>query len=143
MDADPRTVTPGSTLKEAIQIMLVKHLDGLAVADERGKCLGVITLGYLLRGFMPDHLQQLPETMLNEVEQVTSHAFFGPTSRLFLVADFFKDDVEPLSSQTPLILAAIKMERQVLSLLPVVERGKLVGVLHRNQVMRGFFEREP
>jgi CBS domain-containing protein len=139
MVKNPKTVTPSSSLREAVKVMLTERLDGLAVVNEDNRCLGVITLGYLLRGFMPDHLLELSEAMLDEVEEVSSHAFFGPTSILFLVADFFKEDVEPLSTEHPLMFAAIEMERQMLSLLPVVEKDKLVGVLHRNSIMQGFF----
>jgi CBS domain-containing protein len=139
MIQNPKTVTPGASLREAIEVMLAEGLDGLAVVDERNHCLGVITLGYLLRGFMPDHLRELSEAMLDEVEEVSAHAFFGPTSILFLVADFFKEDVEPLSADLSLMFAGIEMERQMLSLLPVVENDKLVGVLYLNSIMQGFF----
>ncbi|MBD3286426.1 CBS domain-containing protein [candidate division WOR-3 bacterium] len=138
MDISPETVTPSSSLREAIEIMLDANLEGLAVVGDKKKSLGLLTLGYLLRGFVPDHLRELPETMLEEIEEVNSHAFFGPTSRLFLVADFFKEDVKPLEPDIPLIIAACEIRRQMLPLLPVVKKTKLVGVLYQSQIMRGF-----
>lgn len=141
MEARPRTVTPASTLREAIEVMLDEKLEGVAVVNDKNHFLGVLTLGYLLRGFVPDHLRELPETMLEEIEDVNAHAFFGPTSRLFLVADFFKEDVRPLAADTPLIVAACEIRSQMLPLLPVVSKKKLLGVLYQSQIMKGFLKK--
>lgn len=141
MDKDPRVITPQASLREAVELMLAERVDGLAVVDEGGCSLGLITLGYLLRGFMPAHLTQCRERMLEELEAVNIRAFFGPTSGLFLVADFFKEDVKPLSPEDSLMLAAAQMHRQELFMLPVVDKNKLVGVLFRRDVMQAFFEK--
>ncbi len=141
MNRNLKTVTPQTSLREAIQIMLDEDLDGLPVADEKNHSLGIITLGYLLRGFMPDHLQELPEITQNEVEAVNIQAFFGPTSFLFMVADFFKNDVEPVTIDTSLMSAAASMEAQQLHMLPVVKGNKLIAVLTRHDIMQAFFSK--
>lgn len=141
MDTDPRVVTPQASLREAISKMLAEDADGLAVVDDKNHCLGLITLGYLLRGFMPDHLTELSAAMQDEVEQVNITAFFGPTSFLFLVADFFKDDAVALNPDDSLMDAAASMERQMLPMLPVVKGSKLVGVLSRREIMQAFYSR--
>lgn len=141
MERKPRTVTPGSTLHDAIKLMLDHHLDGLAVVDKQGHCLGLLTLGYLLRGFMPDHLREQPDTLLEELEDVNVLAFFGPTRGLFLVEDFYKHDVQPLAPDNSLLLAATEMRRQMLGLLPVVARGKLAGIIAHHNIMKAFFDK--
>lgn len=141
MERKPQTLAPGSTLHDAIELMLSSRLEGLAVADEQGRLLGILTLCYLLRGFMPDHLGELSDASLGELEDVNVHAFFGATRGLFLVADFYKHDVEPLSPGDNLMFAATQMRRQMLGLLPVVSRGKLVGVIYQHNIMRAFFDR--
>ncbi|MEA3310757.1 MAG: CBS domain-containing protein [candidate division WOR-3 bacterium] len=141
MDKHPKVITPDASLREAIELMLAERVDGLAVVDEGGRSLGLITLGYLLRGFMPANLSHCPERMLEELEAVNIQAFFGPTSGLFLVADFFKEDVEPLSPEDSLMIAAAEMHRQELLMLPVVEENKLAGMVSRRDVMQAFFEK--
>lgn len=141
MDRNPAVVTPDSTIREAIEKMLSQKVEGLIVIDEKSRCLGLLTLGYLLRGFLPDHLNELPRAMQDEVESVNIKAFFGVTSNLFLVADFFKEDVVPLSGQDSLMHAATQMQHQRLSLLPVVTREKLAGVISQRHIMQGFFNR--
>lgn len=143
LQVKPPAVTPRSTLRETVELMIEHKLDGLAVVDETNHLLGVITLGYLLRGFMPEHLMELPESMQDEVEAVNVQAFFGPSSVLFLVDDFFKHDVEPLQPADSLMFAAAEMERQQLSFLPVVDKKKFVGVISRCCIMQGFFNLAP
>lgn len=141
MDKDPKVIMPQASLREAIELMLAERVDGLAVVDEDRHSLGLITLGYLLRGFMPANLSHCPERMLEELEAVNIQAFFGPTSGLFLVADFFKDDVKPVSPEDSLMLAAAEMHRQELFMLPVVDKNKLAGMISRRDVMQAFFDR--
>jgi CBS domain-containing protein len=119
--------------------MLAEGIEGLPVVDEKNHCLGIITLGYLLRGFVPEYLPELSEVMIQEVESVNVQAFFGSTSILFLVADFFKEDVDFLSGEASLMTAAWEMERQMLPMLPVVARSRLIGVLSRRDIMNAFF----
>lgn len=139
MQKNPRTVTPRSSLREAIGIMLTDQIEGLPVVDDKNHCLGIITLGYLLRGFIPDHLSELSKVMLQELESVNIQAFFGPSSILFLVADFFKEDAVSLAQNLSLMEAAQEMERQMLPMLPVVHRSKLVGAISRRDIMNAFF----
>ena len=56
MDPKPRIVSPRDTLKDAVELMLENDLEGLVVVSEANSPLGVITLSYLLRGFVPEHL---------------------------------------------------------------------------------------
>jgi predicted transcriptional regulator len=140
MDPNPRVVSPGDTLKEAVEKILENDLEGLVVVNDSNSPLGVITLAYLLRGFVPEHLSQLPDALLDELEEVNSRAFFGPTNVLFLVADFFKAEVNSLSPDDPLALAVVEMEHERLGFLPVIEKSRLVGVISRRDIMRVFFD---
>jgi len=141
MDKKPKTIYPQTTLREAVGIMLKDGLSGLTVVDAKKKIIGVLTLGYLLRGFTPDHLDQLSDGMLSELEAVNIQAFFGATSALFLTADFYKQDIHPLTPELPLLNAAAEMERQMLEFLPVGKNGKLAGVLSRHHLMQAFFSK--
>jgi len=141
MQRNPRTVTPAATLRDAVEIMLSERLAGLPVVGEDERLLGALTLGYIMRGFTPEHLGDLPEAMREELEEVDVQAFFGPTSSLFLVADFFKQDVVALSPDEGLLSAASRIERQQLGFLPVTEKGRLVGVVSQQDLMQAFFKR--
>lgn len=141
MQKRPKTISPETTLRDAVGIMLSDGLAGLTVVNDKRQILGVLTLGYLLRGFTLDHLDQLSDSMVAEVEEVNVQAFFGPTSPLFLTADFFKQDVVPLSPDDSLIFAASEIERQMLEFLPVARKGKLAGVVSRYDLMKAFFNK--
>ena len=141
MQKGPRTISSETTLREAVRLMLSGKLQGLTVVDSKGKIQGILSLCYLLRGFTPDHVNQLSEGILSELEEVNCQAFFGSTSRLFITADFFKQDVRPLSPDDSLIFAASEMERQMLEFLPVSENGILVGTVSRHDLMKAFFDK--
>lgn len=141
METQPASVKPSASLKQAVDLMISRRVQGLAVVDEENDFLGLLTLGYLLRGFMPEHLTQLSDSYQEEVEEVSIKAFFGSTSGLFLVTDFFTEEVEPLSPGDSLLKAAMEMHRQGYTVLPVVIKGKLAGVLTQSNIMQALFNR--
>ena len=51
MPKEPLTIAPGTSLAEAIRIMLEKKVGGLPVVEHR-KLVGLITQGDLLRAFL-------------------------------------------------------------------------------------------
>lgn len=140
MDPNPGVVSPKDTLKEAVEKILESNLEGIVVVNDSNSPLGVITLPYLLRGFVPEHLSQLPDALLGELEEVNARAFFGPSSVLFLVADFFRAEVNSVSPDDSLAQAVVEMEHEHLDFLPVIEKSKLVGVISRRDIMRVFFD---
>ncbi|NLI98730.1 CBS domain-containing protein [bacterium] len=140
MDPNPSSILPRDTLKQAVEIMLSKEHDGIVVVDENMRPLGVITLAYLLRGFVPEHVERLSEALIGELEEVNARAFFGATSGLFLVADFFRTEINAVALDDSLPLAAAEMERQRLDFLPVVDKSRLAGVIRRRDIMRVFFD---
>jgi CBS domain-containing protein len=129
------SVRPDATLSEAVEVMLKNGISGLPVVDSSGALVGMLTEGDLLRRvetgterkrarwlefllgpgkmaaqYVHAHGRKVSEVMTNEVRTV------GPATLL--------EDVVQL------------MEKQRIKRVPVVEQGRLVGIVSRANLMQ-------
>jgi CBS domain-containing protein len=134
MTAAPVSVRPETTLADAARIMLDRRFSGLPVVDEAGKLAGIITEGDLLRR---------PELGTEGGKHSWLAALFEPSR---LAADFahtharhvreaMTEGVQTVTPETPLTSAAALMVRSHFKRLPVVDDGRLVGILSRSDLL--------
>lgn len=144
MQYDVTTVEPGTTLADAARIMISRRVTGLPVV-ENGKLVGVITEGDLLRR---------AEIQTDAKEHGWFKSFFLPGSLAdeFIrthgryVRDVMTAAVITVYPDTDLGEAAKIMCEQHIKRLPVVDNGKLTGVISRTDLLtvlaRRLIERE-
>ncbi len=105
-------VKPTTTLLEAMSLLVKHKISGLPVVDDQEKIVGMIT--------EKDFLQLLVSDFITSNELVGDYMskdvqFFGPEDSVILICDFF-----------------MKMNvRRV----PIVENGKMVGVISRRDII--------
>lgn len=128
------TVLPETTLADAARMMLARHVSGLPVVDAAGRLVGMITEGDLLRRV---------ELQTDEEKPSWLKIFLMPSS---LAKDYVRTHgrrVEEVMSRDPLTVtpetnlreAAELMRRKHFKRLPVVEAGRLVGVVSRSDLL--------
>jgi CBS domain-containing protein len=128
------TVQPDDTLADAARMMLMHHVSGLPVV-EAGKLAGIITEGDLLRrveigtagkahGWLKAFF--LPGSLANEY--VRTHGRY--------VRDAMKPSPMTVTSDTDLSDVADLMCKMRFKRLPVVDEGRLVGVIGRTDLLR-------
>jgi CBS domain-containing protein len=133
MKNDVLSVAPDTTLADAARIMISRHVSGLPVVED-GKLVGVITEGDLLRraeigtdakehGWFRSFF--LPGSLANEF--VRSHGRY--------VRDVMTPSVITVFPDTDLGDAAKIMFERHIKRLPVVDCGKLVGVISRTDLL--------
>lgn len=110
------TIRPDCSLSNAAKLLLDHSISGLPVTTESGELVGVISEFALLAiAYDPNsHLQVVEDHMTKHVISV------GPETPLTELADAF-------------ILHRIRR-------LPVVDEGKLVGVVSRRELLRSALE---
>ena len=126
------SVSPEATILEAIKLMLKHHISGLPVIGRKGKLVGIVTES--------DFLHR-PEIGTERKRSSWLDALFGPAagahdyvrSHGLKVHDVMTRDPVTVAENTPQavrIMGAHSVKR-----LPVMRRGKLVGIVSRADLM--------
>ena len=139
MDREPLTVQVELPVPDLARLLLSERLDGVCVVKD-GRCVGVVTTMDLIFQEKRVHLPSFVTVMemvlpvgnrqaLKELEKVTGS----------VVRDIMTADPVTVSFDASLALIATLMVEQHLTLLPVVNGGRLVGVVTKPDVLRAAF----
>jgi CBS domain-containing protein len=109
------SVAPNSLIEDAIDVMIEHSISGLPVIDDHGRLVGMIS--------EYDVLQLLLESP-SEVGMVAP------------VVNFMTCDIVSIPLDTPLDLVAHMMQTSGVRRLPVVDEGRVVGIVSRRDLIR-------
>jgi CBS domain-containing protein len=139
MDSDPATVGPGSSVEEVVRLMREHELPGVPVVEEDGTCVGMITEADLVlpddQGdlHIPHYVNLFGGTVflepLGRFEQRLRKAFASNA------ADMMTREPDSVSPDTTVRDAARLIHETGHNRLPVIENGRLVGVVTRVDVL--------
>ncbi len=110
------TIGPNATVQEAIEILLQHRISGLPVVDANDKLIGIVTEFALLAVAYDEEVRQ---------EKVLKHM----TTELITVAP--EDPIRKVAD-----LCIMHRVRRV----PVIENGRLIGLIARCDVLKGIYE---
>jgi CBS domain-containing protein len=129
------TVKPSSSVREAAKIFLERRISAVPVVDEEGKLVGIISEGDLLHrsesGTERRHSWWLEAFISDETlaaEYAKAHAR--------KVADVMTHHVITAAPDTPLHEIATLLEKNSIKRVPIVQDGKLVGILSRANLVQ-------
>ena len=139
MERDPATVSPEDDVEAVIRLLREQELPGVPVVNEGGRCVGIVTENDLvLRDedsdlHLPHHLDIMGGVIFIEsmkhFEERVKKAF---ASR---VEDMMTADPVTVAPDAPVEEAARLIAEHKHNRLPVVEHGRLVGVVTRLDVL--------
>jgi CBS domain-containing protein len=109
MATDVKTVQEDTTVAELAERFLTRGHGAYPIVDGDGRCVGMVARGDLLREAWPDH------TTAGEVST---------------------REVVSVSSTTTVIDALRRLVEEEIEHLPVIDRGRLVGICTRTDIMR-------
>lgn len=138
MTPHPVSVTVGTRVTDAARIMLEHHFNGLPVVDEDGTLRGVLSQSDLV---VQHKKLQLPSyfVILDAMIPLQSPKKFEEEIK-HMAATTVEDAMTPhprtVTPDTPLEDIASLMVDDKFYTLPVVEDGKLVGVVGKEDVLR-------
>lgn len=138
MTRNPVVISPEAPVGDAVRILLDKRFNGLPVVDGSGKVVGVIcqsdlvaqqqkleipSVFTLLGGFVP-----LPgwKKAERDIEKMTA----------LTVGEAMTPDPAVIDPDMPLEDAADMMVKTKFYTLPVVEDGKLLGIVGKEDILR-------
>ena len=131
MTKDPFTIDPEAPLATAIDVMRTKELRHLPVVDEAGQLIGIITdrdlrhaaFGPVVGEYLSAHSQRRLRGI-------------GETLENLKVRDVMTWVVVTTEPDKSIAHAAVIMTERRVGSLPVVDSGKLVGMLTERDVLR-------
>jgi acetoin utilization protein AcuB len=131
MTKDPLTIDPEATLGTAIDVMRTKDLRHLPVVDEGERLIGIITDRDLRQAaFAPAVAEYLSTGAQRSARQL------GQTLEDLRVRDVMTWVVVTTQPDASLAYAALIMSERRVGSLPVVDNGKLVGVLTERDMLK-------
>src|ERR1044071_5302336 len=131
------TVERDATVMRAVRLMLQNKISGLPVVDEKGRVVGVVTEGDLLRrGELGTQRQRRrwiefligPGSLAEEYVHACGRK----------VHEIMTSNPVTITATAPLSEAVRLMEHHRIKRLPVVEGGKLIGIVSRANILRAF-----
>jgi CBS domain-containing protein len=115
MNHDVITVTPESEMTRLVQLLVEKDISGVVVVSEDAEVVGIVT-------------------ERDCIAVMTSSGYFdqlgGPTR------DFMSTPVITVSPDDNLIDIAVRMTNSKYRRYPVVQNGRLIGIISRRDVLR-------
>jgi CBS domain-containing protein len=137
MTGGVKTVFADEQVTVAMQLMLESHVSGLPVVDRQGRLVGMLTEGDLMRRVElgterrhPRWLEYILGPGRLAKEYVNAHGR--------RVEEVMTADVATIDRSMPLMEAVSLMEGRHIKRLPVLDRGRLVGIISRADLLRTF-----
>ncbi|HYN44805.1 MAG TPA: CBS domain-containing protein [Candidatus Limnocylindrales bacterium] len=145
MNKDVIICKPDDTLGNLADLLKKNHISGLPVVD-KGKVVGLVSETDLLKLFKipeisnelwlpsPFEIIEIPIRNLVKIEE-TKKAF--ENIKLQPVKDIMTKTIHAISPQDDLEDASKMMVRYNVNRLPVIDNGKLVGIVARRDILKG------
>ena len=129
------TVGPEACVQDVAHILLSARISGVPVVGENGELLGIVTEGDLMRRVETGTGRQRPWWLvLFAGREALAAEFIKEHSRN--VTDVMSRDVITAAPDTPLSKIASLLEKAAIKRVPIVEGGKLVGIVSRANLLQ-------
>lgn len=136
------TISPEMSVEELARLLLRKDVTGAVVVDKKGKLLGVVTEGDLIAKEKNLHLPTVASIFDAVIYLETSEHFKGELHKLVATkveAIYTKDPVTIEFTTTLADIATLMSEKRI-HFLPVMNEGRVEGVVGRREVLRALAE---
>lgn len=138
MTKDVISVTPETEIAQAARLLLEKHINGVPVIDVQGNLKGILCQSDLIA---QQKKIPLPSffTFLDGYISLTSEKQFEKQVQKVAgatVADVMTPDPVTVTPETDITDTAALMVDKNYHTLPVVDQGKLVGILGKEDMLR-------
>jgi CBS domain-containing protein len=136
------SVTPATTEREALGILLETRTPGVPVVDEEDLLVGFVTDGHLLASALPDYLKIMEDvTFVSEAGDEWVDYFAGVAERP--VDEIMSTEVSSVEVGTSEVVAAHKMVREGVSSVVVTHHGRVVGIVNRLDLFSAIVDASP
>ncbi|MFV0438500.1 MAG: CBS domain-containing protein [Desulfopila sp.] len=136
------TVSPSTSVKALARVLTEHNISGVPVVDEHGAVIGVVTESDLIYQNKKIHIPTVvsildavfylerPDSVEKEI-----HKIAGST-----VADIYNTEITTVALDTTVDELATIMSEQSVHTLPVLDEGKLVGIIGKKDIIRSIID---
>jgi len=142
MTKDVITVTKDIPVSTLADILWENKISGAPVVDEKGNLLGVVTENDLIDQNKKVHIPTIM-TILDSMIFLENPAKLDKELKKMTgskVGDIYSTEVITVNQDTPMYELATIMANQKVHTLPVVEGGKLQGVIGKADIIRNLYK---
>jgi CBS domain-containing protein len=124
------SVTPDTSEREVLKILLENNVPGVPVVDEEGSLVGFVSDRHLLASALPEYLKVMADvSFVSEVGDQWVDYFAGSADRP--VGEVMSKEVSQIELGKSEVVVAHKMVHDGVSSVVVTEAGKVVGIVTR------------
>ncbi|HET9902652.1 MAG TPA: CBS domain-containing protein [Xanthobacteraceae bacterium] len=136
MTRDVITVASTACVQDAARLLLDHRISGLPVVDENGRLVGMVSEGDLIRR-PENHTERRPSWWIEFLtpRETLAREFTYTHSRR--IADVMTREVITAAPDTPLSEIAELLEKNRIKRVPIVEDGRIVGIVSRANLLHG------
>jgi CBS domain-containing protein len=136
------TVQPSASVKEVAKLLLEQGISAVPVVDDQGKLVGVVSEGDLLHRPEIGSERRRSWWLLGLTDEETLAAEYVK-AHAHKVADVMTRKVITAAPDASLHELATLMEANAIKRVPIVEDGRLVGIVSRANLVRALASAQP
>ncbi|MBA4357683.1 MAG: hypothetical protein C0405_08170 [Desulfovibrio sp.] len=138
MTPNPVTLSPETDIRTAATLLLERKINGAPVVDAQGKLVGVLCQSDLVAQQKQVTLPSVFALLDGFIALSSRDDFEREIKKIAAtkVAEAMTPDPHTVSPQTPIDEIATVMVNEKLFTLPVVDGGRLVGVVGKEDILR-------
>src|SRR5512133_1655079 len=138
MTKDVVTVTKETTVMELAGLFSERHISSLPVLDQNGDLIGIVTETDLVEQDKSLHIPTVVSIFDWVIYLESDKRFEKELQKMTAqtVGEIFSDQVYSVSPQAPVSEVADIMSREKVHAVPVVDAGRVVGIVGRIDLIR-------
>jgi len=130
------TATPSTRFTELVRLLIKKNISGLPIVNKKGKVVGVISEKDLFYRLFPSQ-----EEFYKNIEYYTNRNNLEKETRAIVklkAKDLMTKDIISIGKNDHILTACSLLLIYEIRRLPVINHGKLVGVVTTNDIYKNF-----
>ncbi|MCL2684330.1 MAG: CBS domain-containing protein [Synergistaceae bacterium] len=135
MEKDLTALAEETTLLEAISLMAIHDTSGLPVLNAAGRVVGFLSEMDVLNAIIPGYLGYMDENFrmpdIDKIRAMVKRVGHDPASNYMDKSYIVFDEFETIPN------AMMMLFRKNIRLAPVVRDGMLMGIVDREEILRG------
>jgi len=135
-----KTVHIDDNLKNVAVIICTNHVSGVPVVDDEGKVVGIISEKDVIKAMYPDYAELHDDPVRSRNFEDMEERYESLLVRK--VADIMSPNVLSITSDAPILKAASIMILKKIRRLPIVDQGKLVGIVSQGDIHQAIFKKK-